>query len=115
MAMATGVLPLPPTVRLPTQITGRPGSKGVANLAFSATLSPYSAPSGASARAATPRRRQNSGARIEHLFQMGDRAIHRACHGGGTARCGSAGCRGGRGIGEKPRCLAGNVAAAVDL
>src|SRR6202000_2485530 len=106
MAMATGVLPLPPAVRLPTQITGKPGSNGLAPRTLSATLAPYNAPSGASRVASAPPFCQKSGARIEQVFQRLGGAVHRA------RQCRRAPCRRIAGffrqfgIGQKLRRLA---------
>src|SRR5579862_4889976 len=68
VVIATGVLPVPPTVRLPMQITGTLARYGSLRRLFQATLVPYRNPSGASAVAAIVPpgvlRHQNSGGRM---------------------------------------------------
>src|SRR5260370_30124280 len=68
MAMAIGVLPVPPAVRLPTHTTRALGRNGRAARSRARMERPYSAPRGASnaamARAATLSPGQNLGVRM---------------------------------------------------
>src|SRR5580698_3602074 len=113
-AMATGVLPLPPAVRLPIQITGKPGSKGLVWRALKATLAPYSAPKGERSAAGAPPVRQKSGARMEQNLERIGRAADRARQCRGTAcrsfTCGFRQC----GVGQKFCRFARDIAAVGD-
>src|SRR2546423_11360998 len=68
IAIATGVFPVPPAVRLPMQITFGLARYGCAWAALQATVAPYTQPAGARAaasiRSSDPFLVQNSGARI---------------------------------------------------
>src|SRR5258706_11519616 len=83
IAMAMGVLPDPPAVRLPMQMIRALGRKGRARRKRARTEMPYNAPSGASnaamAFAATLSLVQNSGARMGHKrFRSRDSGRKRA-------------------------------------
>src|SRR4051812_17765889 len=81
-AMATGVLPDPPAVRLPTHSTRAFGRNGVAFLCFARTVAPYSAPSGDNIAAKIPSVFQNSGARMrtKQIFGKADGRRKGAAH-----------------------------------
>src|SRR5260221_11140460 len=63
-ARTTGVLPVPPTVRLPTHTTGIGTVRGRAARRRSAPTPAIARPIGSSRRGQTPSRAQNSGARM---------------------------------------------------
>src|SRR5262249_62320856 len=83
-AIATGVLPEPPTVSPPTQITLGPVRYGVLCAAFHATLAPYRYPIGERARERRREpvslRNQNSGVCMfrKEVIDSGDGLRHRA-------------------------------------
>src|SRR5579871_3734392 len=64
MDMATGVLPAPPTVRLPMLMTGTLARSGLALRTRRAVMEPTSRPMGLSRRATPLSVRQNSGGRM---------------------------------------------------
>src|SRR5579863_2013045 len=61
-SIAMGVLPAPPSTRLPTQITGTPGANGRTTRRRKAPAAPNAQPNGVSRVASRPSRCQNSGA-----------------------------------------------------
>src|SRR5439155_234210 len=69
-AIQVGVLPAPPSVRLPTHTTGTPARQpGRASLR--AAMAPYTAATGASSPASQPAvRHQNAGAELDRLYRV---------------------------------------------